>query len=455
MTNALISAIARGLSPRSKALSTVNSSAGGGWLPIFESFSGAWQSNVEVDRKVVLANAAVFSCMTLISRDIAKLRVKLVQKSGQIWQEATNPAYSPVLRKPNGFQTRNQFWECYFLSKLSRGNTYVLKERDQRGVVTALYVLDPTRVTPLVSDSGQIFYQLSDDNLSKVETQIIVPAREIIHDRWNCLFHPLVGLSPIFANGVAAMQGVTIQENATNFFANQSRPGGILIAPGKIQDDTAKRLKEAFDANYTGANSGKIAVVGDGLQFEQLTVSAVDAQLIEQLKWTAEIVAATFHVPLYKLGMGTMPTNNNVQSLNTEYYSQALQSLIEEAESCLDEGMGMDGWQIGTEFDVDGLLRMDSQTQMQVLKDSGGIMAPNEQRARLDLPPKEGGESPYMQQQNFSLSALARRDALPDPFATTPPAAPPVAPDPAIEEAQQRAFFAETLLSMRKSLEAA
>ncbi|WP_416381322.1 hypothetical protein, partial [Klebsiella pneumoniae] len=38
-----------------------------------------------------------------------------------------------------------------------------------------------------------------------------VPAREVIHDRFNCLFHPLIGLSPIYAAGLAAMQGHHIQ----------------------------------------------------------------------------------------------------------------------------------------------------------------------------------------------------------------------------------------------------
>jgi phage portal protein BeeE len=41
-----------------------------------------------------------------------------------------------VLRKPNRFQTRIQFLESWALSKLSRGNTYVLKQRDNRNVVT-------------------------------------------------------------------------------------------------------------------------------------------------------------------------------------------------------------------------------------------------------------------------------------------------------------------------------
>jgi HK97 family phage portal protein len=350
--------------------------------------------------------------------------VKLVaQDSDGIWTETKNPAYSPILRKPNLFQNRIQFFENWVLSKLQRGNAYILKQRDGRGVVVRFFVLDPMLVTPLVSSAGDVFYELKVDNLPGITERVIVPAREIIHDRFNCFFHPLVGLSPIFANGLAATQGLSIQNNSTRFFTNGSNPGGILTAPGAISDETAARLKAHWDANYTGANVGKVAVLGDGLKYEPMAVKAVDAQLIEQLKWTAEVVCSTYHVPPYKIGIGQMPAYNNVQALNTEYYSQCLQVLIEAIELCLDEGLGM-AEAIGTEFDLDGLLRMDSVTQMEVLEKSKGILSPNEQRAKLDKKPKAGGESPMLQQQNFSLEALAKRDAQDDPFAKSGGAAP-------------------------------
>src|SRR5690606_27341874 len=100
------------------------------------------------------------------------------------------------------------------------------KRRDRRNVVVALYVLDPTRVTPMVADDGSVFYQLRTDNLAGLGEDILVPAREIIHDRMNCLFHPLVGTSPIYASGLAATQGLNIQTNSANFFGNRSTPGG-------------------------------------------------------------------------------------------------------------------------------------------------------------------------------------------------------------------------------------
>jgi HK97 family phage portal protein len=404
----------------------------GGWVGwIRESFSGAWQRNAEeLSPDECGANFAEWACRTLIASDISKLRVRLVQQKGDVWQETQSPAFSPVLRKPNGFQNRIQFFESWVLSKLQRGNTYALKARDGRGIVTALYVLNPDRVQPLVSEDGQVFYQLSKDNLAGLEeAQVIVPAREIIHDRFNCLYHPLVGIAPVYASALASTLGTNIQRTAARSARNGVRIGGILVAPGKINPEDASRLKETWETRYSGPEgAGRIAVLGDGIKFEKLTMTAEEAQLIEQLKYTAEIVCAAYHVPPYKIG-GTMPTYANIQSLNVEYYSQCLQKHIEDIELCLDEGLGIgEGVPVktdkgpvtyGTEFDVDNLLRMDSATQITMLKDgvSAAIYAPNEARAKVGLGAVEGGASPLMQVQNYSLAALAKRDSQEDPFA--------------------------------------
>src|SRR5690349_15110409 len=117
-------------------------STNNGWYPVVrEPYQGAWQRNEELGVDSALAYHAVFACHTLICSDIAKNRVKLVELQGGVWQETKNSAYTPVLRKPNHYQNRIQFFENWVNSKLSRGNTYVLKRRDGRGVVVALYVL--------------------------------------------------------------------------------------------------------------------------------------------------------------------------------------------------------------------------------------------------------------------------------------------------------------------------
>lgn len=162
-------------------------------------------------------------------------------------------------------------------------------------------------------------------------------------------------------------------------------------------------------------------------------------------------------MPPYKIGVGAMPSYNNVQALNLEYYSQCLQSLIEDAESCMDEAMALtDVMALGVEFDVENLLRMDTLTQADVATKlvQGSIYAPNEGRKKFNLKPLVGGDTVYMQQQNYSLEALSKRDAQDDPFggkAQPPPALPPAeqdAPSPEDQQAEaaaNKALFARAL----------
>lgn len=460
-SRAIAASLANGLAgvgAAEKSLNPVPLSRGGGWFRIAESYGGAWQQNVEVIASAVSVQHAVFGCMTLISGDIAKLALRLVGKDGNgIWSETSRGAFSPVLRKPNGSQNRIQFIESWVLSKLAHGNTLALKRRDERGVVVGLHILNWDLCKPLVSEDGDVFYQLNADNVAGIRESVIVPAREVIHDRFNCLFHPLVGLSPIVACGLTATQGLRIQESATKFYENNAIPAGILTAPGTIDSTTADRLKTDWQANYGGENRGKVAVLGDGLAFSAMTMKAVDAQLIEQLRWTAEVVCSVFHVPPYKLGIGTMPALQNIQALNVEYYTQALQILLESIELCLDEGLGLgEGTQnpdLGVEFDLDGLLRMDSVTQMEVLEKGKNLLKPNEARRRINLGPVAGGDAVYRQQQDYSLEALAKRDASDDPFAKATPVAASAPAEPADNDnAAERANAqaAKTLVTLAR-----
>lgn len=425
----------------------------GQWFTIHDTFPGAWQTNVEVDRTTVAESWAVYGCVTLIANDVSKMppRVMRFDEAQQIWVPTL--LRRPLLRNPNHFQTRIEFFRSWIFSLLLWGNTYVLKERDQNGFVARLYVLDPQRVTPLVSEDGGVYYRLNNDNLNGIpESSITVPASEIIHDRMNTLWHPLIGVSPISASGMAATQALAIQDNSAKFFQNMSRPSGVLEAPGAISNETASRIKTAWEENFSGANAGKVAVLGDGLEYRALTITATDSQLIEQLKFTGEMVCATFHVPPYKLGLGPMPTVNNTSALNQQYYDQCLQPIVESIELRLDEGLELpqnnEVW-----FDESAILRMDPEARYKSYNEAigGGWMAPNEARRREDMAPVEGGDTPYLQQQNFSLAALAKRDAN-DPFANPAPSQPepdlePEDEDEMDEEELSRAFEAARMRS--------
>jgi len=391
---------------------------------VHEPFAGAWQRGSQVESLGPLTSfGAVFACVSRIANDIAKLELQFLERQVDgTWSpaDAKQPNWVP-LRKPNSYQNRIQFISYWLTCKLLHGNSYSLKERDWRGQVVRLYLLDPRRVTPMVTSEGDVYYSVAGDALVRQPHGITVPASEIIHDRGPTLWHPLVGVSPIMACAWSATQGLKIQQNSTTFFENMSRPSGMLTAPHTIDEVTAERLKAEWSNNYGGKNLGKVAIAGDGLTYQAMTMPADEAQLIEQLKWSVEDVARCFNMPLYKIGAGQMPTNNNVEALNTQYLGDCLQVHIEALEACLDDGLDVKPG-FGVEFDIGGLLRMDQAAQMTMLGEGvkAAILSPNEARRKLNYAPVSGGYSPLAQQQNYSLSALARRDAKPDPFATEP-----------------------------------
>lgn len=417
-----------------KALSSVPGSDRSWFTVIKESFAGAWQQNVEISQDTALTFHAVFACVTLISSDISKLRIvheKRNAKTG-VWEEVKKSRLTDLLASPNGYQNLQQFIENWLISKATRGNTYILLGKTTKNNVRTMYVMDPDRTTVLVSDSGQVFYRFMADDLAglKAGQQYTVPASEVIHDRYNCLFHPLVGLPPLYACMLAASQGIKMQTNSAKFYANMSRPSGMISAPGAIGDETAKRMKDAFETNYSADNIGKLAIAGDGLKFEPFTVSAKDSQLVEQLGLSSDIVCSTFHVPKYMV-MGQAPTYNNIDALGQQYYSQCLQAYIEAIEGCLAVGLGLPSDERLT-FDIAQLIRMDSETQAKVLTElvKGKLYTPNEGRAVMNKKPLDGGDDIYLQQQDFPMSTLSKRD-LPKETSPTPPASSPPTPSPA------------------------
>jgi HK97 family phage portal protein len=268
-----------------------------------------------------------------------------------------------------------------------------------------------------------------------------VPADEVMHDRINCLFHPLVGMSPLYSTAAPAVRGLSIQQFSASFFGNAARPSGILTAPGNIDQTTAERLQNNWNSNYTGVNQGRVAVLGSGVTWNALQQNAVDSQLIEQLKHTDETICTAFGIPAFMVGVKDPPNYNNAELLDLQYYKQCLQSLIEHIELTLSEGLGLIDAGYRAEFDLTGLFRMDSQTQITVLAEavSKGILSPNEARRVLGYIDVTGGESPMAQQQMFTLDALANRANAPALPAAPAPTPSPVTPAPA--QLNQRALL--------------
>lgn len=374
------------------------------------------------------------------------MRVKLSRDSAGIWEEITeNQPWLPLLRTPNRYQDIQQFLEHWIISKLIYGNTYIYKIRDARGVVSELYILHPSCIKPLIAPNGDVYYEVQRDDLSGLTEdrleelnsdygRLAIPASEIIHDRINPLWHPLIGISPLYACGTAATLGSAIQNSATVFFQNRGMPGGHLTAPGEISDETATRLKQQFETGFTGDNVGKLLVTGDGLTFEPFEFEALKQQQKEQFDGAVEDVARAFRYPIWKL-TGKTPPYTKPDQAQTMYYTDCLGPHIVAVEKRLDSGLELP-LGLHCEFDLDELLRMDQSALHESLNAAGKFMRLNEQRFRANLEAlAKGGDTVYRQEQDHSVEFVHDMDQIlleqarqpepePEPVATALPAIP-------------------------------
>lgn len=438
-----------------------------GWRRILEPFSGAWQQNVEEKRGDLLTYPTLFACEYRISSDIGKLPFRLRQRTNTgVWMDVSNSAYDPVLRKPNNFQTAGQFREFWVLSKLNNGNTYVMKRRDERRVVTDLYVLDPERVLPMVSDAGEVFYQLYTSPLNKLPEgypaeRLIVPASEIIHDRCMTIHHPLIGVPPLAAAHWPALKNMKILRNATEFFANNAQPGGILTAPAGMSDKDAEDVKAYWGNNFSGSNAGRVAIIGADMKFTPFAMKSIDSQMVEQMRYSDEQICQPFGIPPFMVGIGTIPSGLGVDGVYQLYYQNALQTHIEHMEALLDEGLKVAA-PLGIELDLEPLLRMDEAKRAEVESKLVGakIKTPDEGRVRFNLAATSGGDTLWGQHQDYPLGVLAKRNDLnpePAPVFDPPTPEPTAPPEPSDEDkallAEARAIIAtnKAIAAMRKA----
>lgn len=395
------------------------------WRRVWDYLTGAWQADgVRTLPDNPLLNSAVFACMRLISSDVAKMPMCIKRKTGDVWKEVSDSPYSKLLQKPNFWQTRIEFFVHWVLSLLHYGNAYVLLNKDNRNMVNRMTVLDPRKVQVMVADqTGDIFYKVSLGSnplagLYNTE-DVYIPAEFILHHKYMPIEHPLIGCPPLRVATLAANTGRKIIAAHAELFTNGIVPPGILTLPEGATEAQVEALATQW-AEFR--RTGRTAVLESTTKFEAISQKSIDAQALELTKLTYMDICVAFGVPGWKIGVEPIPAGTTAETSNLIYLCQTLQIVVEEIEALLDDKLALPS-DLSAEFDTDALYRMDTMTRYKAATEGvkGGWMKPNEGRAKAaNLEPVEGGDTCYMQQQNFSLAALNARDTAPQSISTAP-----------------------------------
>ena len=385
-----------------------------------------------------LAFSAVYSCIELVSGHIAMMPI-------QHWQMGSNGSNGElndsrvisVLNSPNSFSTRFDLIKRLVSDALQYGNGYLLAVRNGRGEVVELIRPMAKAVAPLITESGEVFYSISLTGVDgTVSETIIAPDRDVLNLRMQTMpYNPLKGVSPIVASASATHLGRSIINQSAAFFQNQSRPSGALQTEGKLSDTAAVKLKERWESLFSQGGVGKTAVLEEGLKWQPLTMTAIDAALVDQLKMSVEDVARAFRVPTTLLAYDSHAWKS-VESLYRQYLTSALSPIMTALELQLGKLFGLNPMKNTLEFDESALLRAEFDIRMQALSKAvqGGIYSPNEARRMENLPPVDGGDQPFLQRQMVPVS-LANDLAISEiNSSNATPAATAQEPAPVVEQ---------------------
>jgi HK97 family phage portal protein len=421
-----------------------------------------WQLTRPLDQGEFGTFGPVYACWAIIAQEVSRVplfhqRYDADGTASRVYTQA--PAR--VLRNPNGYQTRSDFLLYLTRSLLADGNAYALAVRNNRFEVSALYPVNPRRCWPYIDyETGGIFYRVSDAEISALSqidpNDTWVPARDMLHIRLFTPGHPLVGETPLVAAATSVQAGAAINQQMAAFFTNMSRPSGVIRHPGKLEPAAVQRIKERFKDATTGPNVGDPVVFTEGMEWTQLTMSAVDAELIASAKLTQLQVAQIYRVPPFFLGDLSEAKFATVESLTRWFINSGLGFYLDHISDSLTKFFELPaGEEILFDYEK-ALLHADFKTFMEALEvgTRSGVLSPNEARRFRNLAPVENGDEPRVQQQLVPLSyGMALQPAAPSTPAA--PAADPVEPDADDEDPVEARSIRVELLRRRLAAQVA
>ncbi|MGA0617401.1 phage portal protein [Paracoccus sp. KR1-242] len=217
-----------------------------------------------------------------------------------------------------------------------------------------------------------------------------VPARDVIH-----LLPPLER-APLSLAREAIGIAVALDRHAAKLFGRGARPSGALMIPKGMGEEAIKAARAAWRVAHEGEDQGRTAFLFDGMTFEPFTFASTDAQFLENRKFQIQEIGRAFNIPSPMLGDLERATWSNSEQKGREFLSYTLEPWLRGLEGALRRALFSDEERQNhvIRFDRDDLTRADLQTRATTISSliSSQVINPNESRAWIGLPPREGGD---------------------------------------------------------------
>jgi len=362
-----------------------------------------------VSKEQALRIAAVWSCVRVLSETIASLPISLYERDEENRKQvkSDNPLNNLVGEQPSPLFNSFMFFERILVDLSLDGNFYAFIERNNGGFPVGLHPIKCNDVDVFISPKGRgVYYEIkqsdSDNTYPKTGR---VNGIDMIHIKGLSL-DGIQGKSPIECAAETLGISLALDKHAGAFFKNGANVGGILKHPGTLKPETAKRLRESWSSNYAGSNNtGKTAILEEGMEFQARTIPNNQAQFIESREYQISDICRIFRVPNHLVNDLSSATYSNIEAQQIDFVVHTITPWIKRIESELN-GKLIPFKQRGKEyfkFNLNAILRGDSKARADYYRTlvNIGVMSPDEVRKLEDLNSVGGASEDYYMQSNM------------------------------------------------------
>ena len=368
-------------------------------------YMGGSSAGKNVNERSAMQMTAVYSCVRILAEAVAGLPLHLYRykEDGGKERAIDNNLYHLLHDEPNKEMSSFIFRETLMTHLLLWGNAYAQIIRNGKGEVVALYPLMPNKMQVDRDENGELYYiytRSSDESKTMDGVTVYLTPRDVLHIP-GLGFDGLVGYSPIAMAKNAIGLAIATEEYGAKFFANGAAPSGVLEHPGTIKDPS--RLRENWNSTFGGsANSGKVAVLEEGMKYTPISISPEQAQFLETRKFQIDEIARIFRVPPHMVGDLEKSSFSNIEQQSLEFVKYTLDPWVIRWEQSLSRALLNEDEKrkYFFKFNLEGLLRGDYESRMSgyAVARQNGWMSANDIREleNMDKIPAEDGGDLYL-----------------------------------------------------------
>lgn len=348
-------------------------------------------SNSGVSAVKSLEVSAVSACVRVIGEGIAQVPLKIMQKDGDKRTPATDhPLYKVLAVKPNEWQTSFEYRETIAMHTVLMGNHYSFINRSSTRGIMELIPFEPGSVTASRDDNSVLTYKVK----AKNGNEQVFPAESIWHIKgpsWNSW----QGLDAVKLARKSIILSSEIEDQQINTQQNGVKTSGIYSVDGVLKDDQYKALKKWISENIEGNKNTGVMLLDRNAKYSQTSMTSVDAQTLETRRYQVEEICRFFRVNPIMVGAESKNTTYaSAEQMFLAHVVHTLSPWYKRIEQSIDANLLTDKEResgLYSRFIDDALLRGSMETRKDVILGyvNGGLMAPNEGRALLDLNPDE------------------------------------------------------------------